>query len=94
MLELTIYGLMGLAAILVIAFLSAFGDEFAPARETSSFDLINNPRLNDSQVMERGTGIHNSGAQLLSNRNLHAKQENREHRISGTAFCDAQSEEE
>ena len=33
MLELTIYGLIGLAAMLVTAFLSAFGDEFAPARE-------------------------------------------------------------
>ena len=92
MLEVTIYGLMRLAAMLVIPFLSAFGDEFAPARETSSFDLINNPHLNDPQVMEPGMGIHNSGAQLLSNRNLHAKQGNGEHRIGGIA-CDAQSEE-
>jgi hypothetical protein len=56
MLELTIYGLMGLAAMLVIAFFSAFGDEFPPARETSSFDLISNARLRDSQMIESGTG--------------------------------------
>jgi hypothetical protein len=93
MLELTIYGLMGLAAMLVIAFLSAFGDGIAPAQDMSLFDLIHNPRLNDSQVMESGTGIRNFEAQLLSNRKLHAKHGNREHRISETAFCDAQSEE-
>jgi hypothetical protein len=55
MLELTIYGLMGLAATLVIAFYFAYGDEFPPAREKSSFDLVNNGHLNDSQVMETGT---------------------------------------
>jgi hypothetical protein len=55
MLELTIYGLMGLAAMLVIAFFWAYGDEFSPARETSSFDLINNAHLNDSQMIETGT---------------------------------------
>ena len=55
MLELTIYGLMGLAAMLVIAFFWAYGDEFSPARETSSFDLINNAHLNDSQMIEPGT---------------------------------------
>jgi uncharacterized membrane protein YuzA (DUF378 family) len=46
MLELTIYGLMGLAAMLVIAFYFAYDDEFSPARENSSFDLINNARDN------------------------------------------------
>jgi len=56
MLELTIYGLIGLAAMLVIAFFCAYGDEFSPARETSSFDLINNAHLNDSQRIESGTG--------------------------------------
>ena len=56
MLELTIYGLMGLAAMLVIAFFCAYGDEFSPARETSWFDLINNAHLNDSQMIETGTG--------------------------------------
>jgi uncharacterized membrane protein YuzA (DUF378 family) len=34
MLELTIYGLMGLAAMLVIAFYFAYGDEFSAVRET------------------------------------------------------------
>jgi len=56
MLELTIYGLMGLAAILIMAFDFAYGDEFPPARKTSSFDLINNAHLNDSQMIETGTG--------------------------------------
>jgi hypothetical protein len=56
MLELTIYGLMGLAAMLTIAFFWAYGDEFAPDRETSSFDLISNARLRDSQMIESGTG--------------------------------------
>ena len=56
MLELTIYGLMGLAAMLVIAFCFAYADEFSPAREKSSFDLINNAHLNDSQLLEPGTG--------------------------------------
>jgi len=63
MLELTMHGLMGLTAMLVIAFYFAYRDEFPPARETSSFDLINNAHLNDSQVVEPGTGTHNSGGQ-------------------------------
>jgi len=45
MLELTIYGLMALAAIVVIAFFFAYGDEFQPARGKSSFDLINKHTL-------------------------------------------------
>ncbi len=56
MLELTIYGLMGLAAILVMAFFCAYGDEFAPDRETSSFDLVSNARLHDSQMIESRPG--------------------------------------
>ena len=56
MLELTTYGLMGLAAMLVIAFYFAYGDEFPAAREKSSFDLINNAHSNDSQMIETGTG--------------------------------------
>jgi hypothetical protein len=52
MLELTIYGLMGLAAMLVIAFYFAYGDEFPSDRETSSFDLNDNIHLNDSQMTE------------------------------------------
>jgi hypothetical protein len=56
MLELTIYGLVGLAAMLVIAFCFAYADEFSPAREKSSFDLINSAHLNDSQIIEAGTG--------------------------------------
>ena len=42
MLELTIYGLAGLAAMLVIAFYFAYADEFSSAREKSSLDLISN----------------------------------------------------
>ena len=56
MLELTMYGLMGLAAMLVLVFYFAYRDDFPRARETSSFDLINNAHLNDSQVLEPGTG--------------------------------------
>jgi len=56
MLELTMYGLMGLAAMLVLAFYFAYRDDFPRARETSSFDLTNNAHLNDSQMIETGTG--------------------------------------
>jgi hypothetical protein len=56
MLELTIYGLVGLTAMLVIAFCFAYADEFSPAREKSSFDLINSAHLNDSQIIETGNG--------------------------------------
>jgi hypothetical protein len=56
MLELIIYGLMGLAAMLVIAFFSAFGDEFPPAQETPSFNLINKANLNVSPMIELETG--------------------------------------
>jgi hypothetical protein len=55
MLELTIYGLVGLAAMLVIAFYFAYADEFSPAREESSFDLIDNPHLSDTQMIGIGT---------------------------------------
>jgi hypothetical protein len=41
MLELAIYGLVGLAAMLVVAFYFAYADEFSSAREKSLFDLIN-----------------------------------------------------
>jgi hypothetical protein len=54
MLELTIYGLVGLAAMLVIAFYFAYADEFSSAREKSSFDLINNPQLSDTQMIGSG----------------------------------------
>jgi hypothetical protein len=52
MLQLTMYGLVGLAAMLVIAFGVAYADEFSPAREQSSFDLINVAHLNDSPIIE------------------------------------------
>ena len=55
MLELTIYGLVGLAAILVIAFCFAYAEELSPAREQSSFDPNNNADLNDSSAMKNGT---------------------------------------
>jgi hypothetical protein len=51
MLEITIYGLVGLAAMLVIAFYFAYADEFSPAREKPSFALINNPHLSDTQII-------------------------------------------
>jgi hypothetical protein len=56
MLELTICGLVGLAATLVIAFCFAYADEFSPARERFLFDLIKNAPLNDSQILETETG--------------------------------------
>ena len=52
MLELTMFGLTGLAAMLVIVFCFTCADDFAPAREKSSFDLVNNAPLNNSQMME------------------------------------------
>jgi hypothetical protein len=56
MLELTIYGLVGLAAMLVIAFYFAYGDEFPAVRETVLVRAISNAHLNDSQLIEPGTG--------------------------------------
>ena len=56
MLELTIYGLMGLAGTLVIAFYCAYADEFSAVREKSSLDPINNAHLNASQMIETRTG--------------------------------------
>lgn len=41
MLELTICGLIWLAAMLLIAFWLAYADEFASPQEKSSFDLAN-----------------------------------------------------
>jgi hypothetical protein len=55
MLELTTYGLAGLAAMLVIAFYFAYADEFSSAREKSSLDLISNAHSNDSQMIGIGT---------------------------------------
>jgi hypothetical protein len=52
MLELTIYGLVGLAAMVVVAFYFAFDDEFPSAGETSQFNLINNADLDDSKSIE------------------------------------------
>jgi hypothetical protein len=54
MVELTSYGLTGLAAILAIAFCLAYGDELAPTREKFSYGLINNPHVNDSPLVETG----------------------------------------
>jgi hypothetical protein len=56
MLELTIYGLAGLAAMLVVAFFFAYADDFAPAREKPSFGRRKNRYLNDSRMIEIGTG--------------------------------------
>jgi hypothetical protein len=57
MLELTIYGLMGLAATLVIAFCFAFVDEFSPVRNKSSLYLMNNTHLDGSPMI--GTETRN-----------------------------------
>ena len=64
MLELTIYGLVGLAAMLVIAFYFAYADEFSSAEEKSSFDLISNAHSNDSQMMEIGTSPRKSSPHI------------------------------
>jgi hypothetical protein len=55
--ELIIYGLMGLAATLVIAFCFAFVDEFSPVRNKSSLHLINDAHLDSSPMIETGTRI-------------------------------------
>ena len=52
MLELTIYGLIWLAAMLLIAFWFAYADEFASPQEKSSFDPVNDAPSNDSQGIE------------------------------------------
>jgi hypothetical protein len=57
MLELTIYGLIGLAAMLVIAFCFAFVDEFSPVRNKFSLHRINNAHLDGFQMIETGTRI-------------------------------------
>jgi len=50
MVELTICGLVGLAAMLIVAFYFACADDFAPAREKSSFDLVNNAQSGNSRL--------------------------------------------
>ena len=57
MTKLISFALTGLAAMLVIAFCCACGDEFSPARENSSFDLVNNARLTDSPMIEIWLGV-------------------------------------
>jgi hypothetical protein len=52
--ELTSYGLTGLTAMLVMAFCFAYSNELPRTREKSSYDLINNPHLNDSPLVETG----------------------------------------
>ena len=56
MLELATYGLIGLAAMLFIAGWFAYADEFSSPREKSSFNRIKDAHLNDSQMIETGTG--------------------------------------
>ena len=56
MLELTIYGLMGLAVVLVIAFFFAFVDEFPAVREKVLVRSISNAHLHDSKLIESGMG--------------------------------------
>ena len=54
---MTIYGLIGLAVVLVIAFYFAFIDEFSPVRNNSSPYLINNAQSDGSPIIETGTRI-------------------------------------
>jgi hypothetical protein len=56
MLELTIYGLMGLAAMLLIAVWFAYTDEFSSPRVKLSLNPIKDAHLKDSQMIETGTG--------------------------------------
>jgi hypothetical protein len=55
--ELTSYGLIGVTAVLVIAFCFACGDELLRTREKSSYDLVNNAHMNDSPLVETGVRI-------------------------------------
>jgi len=55
MLELAIYGLIGVAAMLFIAGWFAYADEFSSPREKSSFSRIKDAHLNDPQMIETGT---------------------------------------
>ena len=50
MLELIIYGLMVVAAVLVISFCLAFGDELSPVERKPSVDLVNGPHLNHTRT--------------------------------------------
>jgi hypothetical protein len=52
MLELTIYGLIWLTAMLLIVFWFAYADEFSSPQEKSSFDLVNDALSKDSQGIE------------------------------------------
>jgi|HubBroStandDraft_6_1064221.scaffolds.fasta_scaffold02472_6 hypothetical protein len=58
--ELIMYGLVGLAATLVIAFCFAFVDEFSPVRNKSSLHLIHDAHLDSSPMIETGTRIPRS----------------------------------
>jgi hypothetical protein len=64
MLESTVYGLVGLVAMLVIAFYFAYADEFSPAREKSSLDLINNSQLSDTQMIASATSFPKSSPHI------------------------------
>jgi hypothetical protein len=50
MLDLIIYGLIGVAAVLVISFCLAFGDELSPVARTFSVEPVNNAHVNDIQT--------------------------------------------
>jgi hypothetical protein len=50
MLELIIYGLMGVAAVLVISFCLAFGDELSRVEGKSPVDPVHNAHLNDTRT--------------------------------------------
>ena len=54
MMELTIYGLMGLAAMLVIAFCPVYADELSPLREQSSYEPNNNAHVIDPPAIKAG----------------------------------------
>jgi hypothetical protein len=52
MVELASYALIGLTAVLVLAFCFACGIEFPSIREKSSYGLINKAQINDSSMIE------------------------------------------
>ena len=57
MLELTIYGLIGLSAMLVVAFCFAYADEYSVVRQKSSLCPVSNTHLGGSSMIETVTDI-------------------------------------
>jgi hypothetical protein len=72
MLELIIYGLMWLAAMLLVAFWFAYSDEFSSPQEKGSFDLINDAPSNDSPMIETEMGNPQFRGKVGSKENIAA----------------------